>query len=76
MRRGEVLRLKWTDVDFSEDYLTARSRKQSRQQRETARRIDLHPELREFLLTWQTEHKSGRYVIGLAGSTRQIDTAL
>lgn len=73
MRRGEVLRLKWTDVDFGENFLTARSRKQSRQQRETARRIDLHPELRDLLLAWQTQCKSGRYVIGLAGSTRQID---
>lgn len=73
MRRGEVLRLRWTDVDFDEGFLTARSRKQSRQQRETARRIDLHPALRELMLTWQSQCKSARHVIGMAGSTQQID---
>ena len=30
MRRGEVLRLSWQDVDFDQDYVFARSRKQSR----------------------------------------------
>jgi site-specific recombinase XerD len=33
MRRGEVLRLKWIDLDFEQDFITARSRKQSRHNR-------------------------------------------
>jgi integrase len=32
MRRGEILRLRWSDVEFDQDSLVARSRKQSRQQ--------------------------------------------
>ncbi len=43
MRRGEVLRLTWIDVDLDNEYITARSRKQSRKRTETIRRIDLHP---------------------------------
>ena len=46
MRRGEVLRLRWSDVEFDQDHIIARSRKQSRRTVETARRIDLHPELK------------------------------
>lgn len=50
MRRGEVLKLRWIDVDLDEDFLFARSRKQSRRKKETVRRIDLHPELKKELL--------------------------
>ena len=46
MRRGEVLRLTWIDLDLDNGYVTARSRKQSRTRTETIRRIDLHPELK------------------------------
>jgi hypothetical protein len=41
MRRGELLRLRWIDVDFEHARITARSRKQSRSRKETARQIDL-----------------------------------
>jgi integrase len=41
MRRGEVLRLRWIDVDLDEYYVYAVSRKQSRRKKETVRRIDL-----------------------------------
>jgi integrase len=47
---GEILRLRWIDLDLDEDYIYARSRKQSRRKKETARRIDLHPELKKELL--------------------------
>jgi integrase len=63
MRRGELLRLRWVDVEFNEDSLSARSRKQSRQQVETKRRIDLHPELKTILLDWQKKRPRGQYVI-------------
>ena len=53
MRRGEVLRLKWIDVDLDCDVVTAHSRKQSRSRRQVARRIDIHPELKEMLVLIQ-----------------------
>lgn len=63
MRRGEVIRLKWIDVDLSQEFLYARSRKQSRRKTETVRRIDLHPELKEIFTTWKKLRPSGQYVI-------------
>jgi integrase len=63
MRRGEILRLLWSDIAFDHDCLTARSRKQSRQESETQRRIDVHPELKTILLDWQKERPKGQYVI-------------
>src|SRR5262249_3149515 len=55
IRRGELLRLRWIDVDLDEGYVCARSRKQSRRKTETVRRIDLHPELRKELLAWREQ---------------------
>ncbi len=63
MRRGEVLRLRWSDVEFDQDSIVARSKKQSRQQAETARRIDLHPELKALLLAWRERRPRGQFVI-------------
>src|SRR5207247_2223374 len=62
MRRGEVLRLQWSDVEFDRDGLIARSRKQSRQAAEVKRRIDLHPELKGILSDWQRERPRGQFV--------------
>lgn len=63
MRRGEIMRLPWADVDFDQGYITARSRKQSRSKMETQRQIDLHPELRAHLLEWRTQRPKGQWVI-------------
>jgi integrase len=63
MRRGEVLRLTWLDVDIINGYVTARSRKQSRSRTETIRRIDLHAELKPHLLDWRTKRPKGQFVI-------------
>lgn len=63
IRRGELLRLRWQDVDFERDELTARSRKQSRQSRETQRRIQMHPDLKPRLLSWREERPRGQYVV-------------
>jgi len=68
MRRGEVLRLRWSDVEFDQDSIVARSKKQSRQRSETARRIDLHPELKALLLAWRDERPRGQHVVGAADS--------
>ncbi len=73
MRRGEVLRLRWLDVDFEEDYLVARSRKQSRRRTEVVRRIDLHPELRQELLAWRPRRPKGQYVLGDATTLEPIE---
>ena len=63
MRRGEVLRLRWIDVDLDEGFVYARSRKQSRSKSETVRRIDLHPELKQELLAWKKKRPKGQYLI-------------
>jgi integrase len=63
MRRGEVLRLRWLDVELDQDALVARSHKQSRQAVETRRRIDLHPELKKVLLEWKQKRPRGQFVI-------------
>jgi integrase len=60
MRRGELMRLRWTDVDLDRGLLTARSRKQSRQQTEVCRTIDLHPELQKMLTEWRAQRPRGQ----------------
>jgi integrase len=62
VRRGELLRLRWGDIEFDQDSLVARSRKQSRQAVETKRRIDLHPELKAIFLDWQKRRPKGQFV--------------
>jgi integrase len=73
MRRGEVLRLRWPDVEFEQDHVLARSRKQSRRAAETSRRIDLHPELVRELLAWRERRPAGQYVLCEPGSPEPLD---
>lgn len=73
MRRGEILRLRWLDIDMDEKYLFARSRKQSRRRRETSRRIDLHPELEDILLRWHQLHDRGQFLLCDAESLKPLD---
>lgn len=63
MRRGELLRLRWSDVETDWVGLIARSKKQSRQAVELKRRIDLHPELKAILIEWQRKRPRGQYVL-------------
>ena len=63
IRRGEMLRLRWLDVDFRRNLITARSLKQSRQKRETSRNIDLHPELERILMAFREKRRKGQYVV-------------
>src|SRR4029077_9559385 len=56
-------RLRWLDLDLDEEYLTARSRKQSRKKTETVRRIDMHPELKKELISWRERRPKGQYVV-------------
>ena len=77
MRRGELLRLRWQDVDFERNYISAWSRKQSRQKTFTKRQIDLHPELKTHLMTWQRQRPNGQLVLseGRAGEPLDVDRA-
>jgi integrase len=76
MRRGEVLRLRWSDIEFDQDHIIARSRKQSRRTVETKRRIDLHPELKRVLLDWQKHRPVGQYVVCQPDSLESLDADL
>lgn len=73
MRRGEMLRLKWPDIEFDQNSLVARSRKQSRFLEETIRHIDMHPELRSLLLEWKDKRPRGQYVICHADSLEPLN---
>lgn len=73
MRRGELLRLQWSDVDLTHDFITARSRKQSRSKQEVSRQIDLHPELKSHLIDWQRQRPRGQLVLSLEPSWLPID---
>lgn len=72
IRRGEMLRLRWLEVDLEEDYITARSRKQSRTRTETVRRIDLHPELKKELTAWRERRPKGQFVVCDASTLEPI----
>ncbi len=64
MRRGEIVtRLRWLDVNFAAKTVTARSRKQSRQEAETSRDIAMHSELESILKAYQAKRPKGQYVI-------------
>jgi len=73
MRRGEVLKLRWLDVDLDEGFLSARSRKQSSSRRETVRRIEIHPELHRELHAWRSRRPTGQFVLSEANSSDSID---
>jgi integrase len=75
LRRGEVLRLKWGDIDFDADEITAWSQKQSRSKKHTKRSIQLHDELKEILLDWQTQRPKGQYVVCEKGASRPLTLA-
>lgn len=72
IRRGEMLCLRWLDVDFRQKLITARSLKQSRQTRETSRDIDMHPELEAILTAYHTRRRKGQYLICLPKASKPI----
>jgi integrase len=74
IRRGELLRLRWQDVDLKAGIITARSRKQSNQEEETSRDIDMHPELRLELLEWRERRPKGQFVICRRDELRPLET--
>jgi len=76
MRRGELIRLRWSDIEFDSGHIIALSRKQSRRASETRRRIDLHPELHRELLAWREKWPGGQYVICEPGEQCPLDPDL
>ena len=57
LRRGEILRLRWTDIDFQQNVLIVRKSKTKRGQR----RVNLNSALRQMLISL-SEQKSGEWV--------------
>lgn len=72
MRRGEILRLRWLDVDFDAKIVTARSKKQSRRHEETSRTIDMHPDLERTLRAYYARRPTGQYVICPADTLQSL----
>ena len=73
MRRGEVLRLLWSDLDPDHRVIIARSRKQSRTKKETVRLIDMHPELERELAAWCEQRPKGQLVICDRSTLQPLD---
>ena len=57
MRFSEILRLKWSDVDFRNGQILARGHKGSTRERETPRHIPMHENLPAILKQHKTNHK-------------------
>lgn len=76
MRRGEILRLRWSDIDLSQRTLIARSLKQSRHVNEVARRIDLHAALAQRLSRWRSQSKRGQFVVVQPGTLQPVSPRL
>lgn len=74
MRRGELSRLEWADVDLEKSFLVVSSKKQSRVRQVSSRRIYFNGELRSLLQNQKQKTGHARWVFsGSDGS--QINTA-
>jgi integrase len=60
-RRSEMIRMKWTDVDFEGGLVTLHERKKSHEKR-TTRFVPMSPLLREALSQWRNSHPGGDHV--------------
>jgi integrase len=58
-RRGELIKMQVTDIDFGEDTVTIREKKRVKGKRST-RQAPLTPLLKEALLAWLSIHPGGR----------------
>jgi len=76
MRRGEMLRLRWSDVNFDARLITARSRKQSRQTEQTSRDIPMHSRLREILADYLQRRPKGQHVICKVDSSKPLTASM
>ncbi len=62
VRRGELLKLEWSDIDFEARSLYVRSKKQSRAVASTQRRIPIHDRLLPVLEAQRLRTGKGRWV--------------
>ncbi|BBM86656.1 tyrosine-type recombinase/integrase [Candidatus Uabimicrobium amorphum] len=59
MRRGELRKLQWKDIDFTRNLIWISSQKQSRKRKEVKRRVEMTEKLAEKLKEhYETSHKS------------------
>jgi integrase len=76
MRRGEILRLRWQDVDLQNRFVTATSHKQSRQAIAVTRRINLPRELHQILQEHNQLSRRGQLVVTEPGTGKPISKSL
>jgi integrase len=60
-RRSEMMRLRWTEVDFESETVTLHEKKRNKE-RMTSRRVPLSPKLVQVLRDWQSVHPGGQFV--------------
>lgn len=60
-RRSEMMRLRWTDIDFPAETVTLHEKKRNKE-RITSRRVPLSPKLVQVLRDWQAVHPGGQFV--------------
>ena len=75
MRRGELVKLQWADVDLTRGLLWIRSQKQSRRQRESHRCVYLHEVLWQTLSQQKQRNPDSRWVFtNAAGQQLSVHT--
>jgi integrase len=65
-RRGEILRVRLTDLDLTAGTVLIREKKRRRDVHESTRRVPLSPRLKEVLTAWLAEHPGGLYLFAHA----------
>ena len=70
MRLSEIMRLKWTDVDFDSGRILARGYKGSASETESPRYISLHPDLAEILKEHRKSSKGALVFADAEGQPR------
>ncbi len=60
-RRGEMMRLRWQDIDFVSESAMLREKKRAKG-RETSRRVPLSGQIVRVLREWSSEHPGGPFV--------------
>jgi integrase len=76
MRRGELAKLEWADVDLEKRYLYIRSYKQSKTRQETVRNIPIQDKLLPILLAQKLKTGSKRWVFVCAKGSNFTEDSL
>lgn len=62
VRRSEIIRMEYADVDFRKGLLNIRQKKAYRNKGNSFRYVDIHPKLAKILKDWVRKHPGGRYL--------------